>query len=276
MSFSSENGYTPTSIEDLMELVRENVNEQFNAEFTTENFVGTGWYKFYYAMIQRLQVNEVKASEIFAKLQQYIPTINAMISRPVTSSPGLIDKLREEGYLASLQRPTSETAGEVHVCVDVDENAEDYAETRLDICTILKDSVVHGNPTFGTEEETIVLSNGQAFDYKFYLPERIPVALRLTIPVSENNQVFIESPEDSRIKLFQNIAERYQLGKNFEPAKYFDIDDAPWSSGPVLEWTDDVTDGEIDEEPTWHTEVFDADFDQVFVIDLALIEIAEE
>lgn len=268
MSFSSENGYIPASIEELMEIVRENVNTQFNTSFTSENFVGTGWYKFYYALIQRLQANEVKTSEIFAKLQQYIGEINAKIARPVTSNPGLVDKFREEGFLASVKPATPETAGQVHVCVDVDNQADDYAEKKLKICNILKDSVIAGNPTYGTESETLVIDNGQAFDFKFYLPNRISVKLKLTIPVSENNQVFIDSPENSRIKLFQNIKERYALGKNFEPKKYFDIDDAPWSSGPVLEWSDD-------EGESWSSDVFDAEFDDLFDINLEDIEVIE-
>jgi hypothetical protein len=132
----------------------------------------------------------------------------------------------------------------------------------------LSQSVVAGNPTYGTEEEAIVLSNGQSFDFKFYLPDRIPTLLRLTIPVSENNQFFIEPPENSRILLFQNIQERYALGKNFEPQKYFDVDDAPWSSGPLLEYS-------IDDGENWLTAVFEAEFDELLDFGLEDIEIVE-
>lgn len=268
MSFSEENGYTPTSIEDLMDLVRLEINEEFNTTYTSENFVGTGFYRVYYALIQKLQENEVKTSEIFAKLQLYIPTINAMISRPVTSAPGLVDKLAAEGYLASVKQATEGEAGQTHVCVDVDENADDYAATKLDICTILSQSVIAGNPTFGTESEAIVLSNGQSFDFKYHLPTRIPIILNLIVPVSENNQFVIDSPENTALKLFSNINERYKLGMNFEPQKYFDIDDAPWSSGITLRYS--VDDGE-----NWLTSVFDADFDEVLTFGLEDIEVTE-
>jgi hypothetical protein len=146
---------------------------------------------------------------------------------------------------------------------------------KEEICEVIKDSTVAGAVTMGDQVESIVLSNGQSFDFKYHLPNRIPVGLRLTLTLSENNQSVVDSPEDIKAALLLNIANRYSLGKNFEPQKYFSSVDAPWASVIVLEWTDDVTDGELDEEPVWSDDVYDADFDDLFVVDLALTELVE-
>lgn len=277
MAFSQENGYTPASIEVIMTDLMTGINTQFGTTYTYESFVGTNFYKYFYALAQRLQANEVKTSEIFLKLQQYIAITNESISRPVVTNPGLIEKFEDEGYTASVKKMIEADAGKIHICVDVDETETDppYAETKLAICEIIRDSTVAGAVTMGDQTEAIVLSNGQSFDFKFALPNRIPVGLRLTIATSENNQVVIDAPEEVKLRLLANIAARYKLGKNFEPQRYFGITDAPWAASVLLEWTDDVTDGEIDVTPTWHDEVYDAEFDDLFVIDLELVELVE-
>jgi hypothetical protein len=276
MGYASESGYTPQTIEEILDAVRLNVNEQFSTTYTAESFVGTNFYKYAYAIAQRLQENEIKASEIFVYLQQYFAITNERISRPVNTSPGIIEKLETEGYIASVKPPSESDAGKLFVCVDVDETDDEYADTQLEINTIIKDSVAAGIVTMGDQTDTIALSNGQSFDFSYNLPNRIPVALRLTLTLSENNMVMIDSPETVKQTLIDNIEAKYRLGRNFEPQTYFSVADAPWCSQVLLEWTDDVTDGVIDESPTWESDLYDADYDDLFVISLALIEVVEE
>lgn len=276
MSFSQENGYIPSSIETLMDLVRQGINATFATSYTTETFVGTGWYKYFYTLIQKLQENEVKTSEIFIKLQEYFNVTNERISRPVVTNPGLVEKFASEGYVASVKPMIDADAGKIHIAVDVDDDDDDYAETKLAICNLIKDSTVAGCVTQGTESESLVLTNGQSFDFKYNLPNRIPIWLRLTITLSENNQVVILPPDEVKLLLLQNVQAKYQLGKNFEPQRYFSIVDAPWAANVLLEWTDDVTDGELDETPTWHDEVYDADYDDLFDIALERITLVED
>ena len=268
MSYASESGYTPITVEAMMLSVMENVNTQFGTTYTEETFIGTNFYKYFYALIQLLQENEVKTSEIFLKLQDYFALTNEKISRPVTTNPGIIEKLGSEGYLASVKKPIDADAGKLFICVDTDETADDYADTKLAINTIIKDSSVAGVVTQGTESSAIVLSNGQSFDFKFKLPNRIEVLLRLTITLSENNQVAIGDPDETKLLLLNNILSEYALGKNFEPQRYFSIDDAPWAQSVLLEWSDD--DG-----ATWESTVYDAAYDDLFVIDLANITLIE-
>lgn len=275
MGYAQETGYIPASITAIMEAFRTAINSQFGTSYTTESFVGTNHYKYLYVAAQQYQENEIKTSEIFAKLQQYFTILNAMISRPVNTAPGIIEKMAAEGYVSSVKPMIDADAGKINICVDTDETADDYEDTKEALCTLISQITVLGCVTQGTESEAIVLSNGQSFNFKYHLPNRIDIGLRLTITLSENNQVVIGSPDDVKLNLLANIAARYALGKNFEPQKYFSLADAPWASDVKLEWTDDVTDGEIDDTPTWHDEVYDSAFDDLFTVDLARVDLVE-
>lgn len=261
MGFAEDTGYTPSTIEELMLPVMENINTQFGTTYTAETFIGTNFYKYFYALMQEFQENDIKTSEIFLKLQQYFVTTNETISNPVVTNPGLVRVLGDAGYVASVKPPIDADAGKVYICVNVDDGADDYDETKLEIATIIKDSVVAGVITQGGEVESIVLSNGQAFDFKFSLPTEIPVLLKLTMTISENNQYVIEDDEVVKALLLEQINARYSLGKNFEPQKYFSVADAPWCSDILLEWSDDAG-------ANYQPDVYDADFDDLFTFDL--------
>lgn len=382
MSFASESGYTPLSVEALMSLVRININEQFGTDYTEDSFVGTNFYKYFYALIQKVQENEVLTSEVFVKLQEYIAITNERISRPVATNPGVIEELEDAGYTASVKPMIEADAGKSHVCVDLTDNHargivtitsyanlvsgtddsvtvgatvftaqtgaatpgagtfqaatsnaltaaslslqinshatagalviatvedaivtiralsagtagnaivlgytdndtnvgatksattllggvalgdddEDYDDTRLAVATIIKNSIAAGVVTKGDEVESIVLSNGQSFDFRYALPNRIATDLRLTITLSENNQSVISSPEDIKTLLLANIAARYKLGRNFEPQTYFSIVDAPWASVVLLEYNMASA--------GWVSTVFNADFDDLLEFSL--------
>lgn len=269
MGFSSNAGYVPLSIPALMAIVRENINIQFGLSYTEESFLGTNFYKYFYALIQRLQENEVKTSEIFLKLQEYFEITNEKILRPNTTAPGIIDYFKARDFEVSVKPPEDADAGKVFVCVNVDGDAPDYADTKLEICQILKDCIVGGVVSQGSEEEMITLSNNQSFSFKFNLPTLTPILLRLTITLSENNQFTIASPDDVKATLAANIAAKYRLGLNFEPQRYFSVVDAPWAAEVLLEWSDDNGDN-------WYDSVFDADYDDLFTFGLDDISIVED
>jgi hypothetical protein len=277
MGFSQDEGYVPLTVAELMAYVMDNVNTQFSTTYTEETFIGSNHYKFYYALIQRLQESEIKTSEIFLKLQQYFALTNERISRPVVTPPGLIEKFESEGFLCSVKPMIDADAGKVYVCVDKTqdnpgddwEDSDDYADEKLAACTLIKDSVAAGVVSQGSESETIVLTNGQSFDFKFVLPTRVDILVRLTVTLSENNQVAIDDPETQKQRLLDNINERYSLGKNFEPNRYFNVtDDAPWAESVLLEWSDDAG-------SNYYDTVYDADYDDFFRVLLENIELVE-
>lgn len=266
MSFSSENGYIPLTFNQLMNLVREQVNERFLTNYTEDNFVGTGWYKFAYTILQRVQESEVKTAEIFLKLQEYIRTTNEKIQRPSVSFPGLLDSFASKGYLASVKPPALIDAGKIFICVDVDDEAPDYPQKKLEICTNIKDFVAAGLVSVGTQVESIILPNGQSFDFSFNLPNRIPVKLKANFIKSKNYFFLIPSDEDIRELILVNVLARYRLGWDFEPERYISVSDAQWASDVTLEWSTD--DGE-----TWNDTIYTAAYDDLFEIELDDIQV---
>ncbi len=268
MSFTSDGGYIPASIESLMAVVMANVNVQFGTTYNAETFLGTNFYKFFYALIQRLQENEIKTSEIFMQMQNYFVITNEKIQRPNTTHPGIYDYFLANGYFVSTKPPIDADAGKAYICVDVDDGAGDYPAQKLAICNLVKNCVVAGVVSQGTESEEITLSNNQAMDFKFNLPTKIPVLLRLTTTLSENNQFAISTPTVTKQKLYDNITASYRLGKNFEPQRYFSVVDAPWAAMVLLEWSDDAG-------GNWYDEIFDAEYDEVFTFALADISLVE-
>lgn len=280
MGFASDSGYTPVTIDTIMLSVMENINIQFGTSYTTDTFVGTNFYKFFYALMQELQANEVKTSEIFTYLQQYFTNTNEKISRPVVTNQGLIDAIEtnpdgtKTGFICSVKEMIDADAGKINICVDkmvASGDWEDdpaYTTDKLQVCTIIKDSTVAGCVTQGTEVETITLSNGQDFDFKYKLPNRIPVDLKLTITLSDNNQVAILSDDDVKAKLLANVFSRYQLGKDFEPQRYWNIQDSPWAQTVLLEWS-------TDSGANYFSTVFDANFDDLYQVDLLRLHIVE-
>jgi hypothetical protein len=156
VSFSVENGYVPQTIDEMMNSIRVNINAQFGLNYTQETFVGTNFYKYFYALVQRLQENEIKTSEIFFRLQDYFRLTNERIARPRVTPNGIIEAFTNAGFVASVKPMIAEEAGEIHVCVDVDDTAPNYEEVTEQICTILKDSTALGCVTMGTDRKSVV------------------------------------------------------------------------------------------------------------------------
>lgn len=268
MSFSQENGYVPNTISALMALVREGINTQFGTAYTAETFEGTNFYKYFYALVQRLQENEVKTSEIVLKLQQYFAVTNEIITRPNTTNPGVVDYLTAAGYVASVKAPIDADAGKAYICVDLDDAADDYEDKKLEVCELLSKSIVAGVITQGTESEFITLSNLQSFEFKFNLPNRKPTELKLTITLSDNNQAVILSTDEVKQKLLDNVTARYRLGLNFEPQRYFSVLDAPWAASVLLEYS-------FDSGGTWDDAVYVSNYDDLLEFDIETIQVIE-
>lgn len=268
MSFSLEAGYQPRTISELMNVVRINVNEQFGTEYEVDTFLGTNFYKFFYSVIQELQANEVRASEIVLRLQQYFDVTNEMIVRPNTTHPGIFDYFSARGFIVSSKPPADADAGKVYIAIDLDSGADDYDDKKLEACTIIKDCVAAGIVSQGSEVETLTLSNNQSFDYKFNLPDVTTLLLRLTLVNSANNQFSVLSPEETAQLLFDNINARYRLGLSFEPQRYFSVLDAPWAASVLLEY-------KLDGAGSWLSAVYVSDYDELFTFGLEDIEVVE-
>lgn len=268
MGFALETGYVPLNIDDIMSSIMDGVNAQFGTSYTIETFTGTNMYKYFYALAQRVQTNEIKASEVFIKLQDYFKIMNETILDPKVTPNGIVQAFKEAGYTASVKPMELADAGKANICVDVDETAVDYALKKLAICNLIKDYVVAGVITEGTESELLTLTNGQQFTFSYRLPIRTEIKLKLTLTLSRNNRHVIASPEETKNTLMANIAELYSLGKDFEPERYFSASDAPWTSDILLEYS-------IDNGVNWLDTVYESDYNELFVVLLENIDVIE-
>ncbi len=261
MSYAQDTGYVPVNFATMMASIRDAINLQYGTSFTEGTFIGTNWYKYFYVLVQKVLENETKTAEIFLKLQEYIATTNLRIQRPSTSLPGIIDTFTANGYVASVKKNAVEDAGTVSICVLTDPDAPTYAVTRLAICNLIKDFIAAGMICEGSEDEDIVLTNGQSFNFAFFLPTAIPVLLKLTITTSDNQELAIPTDIEIRTLLEANIAARYRLGWDFEPQRYFTQGDAPYSATILLEWSSDAG-------SSYHSTVFEAEFKDLYTFGL--------
>lgn len=269
MSFSSENGYIPLSVETIMSDIRERVNTQFGVSYTEETFAGTGFYQYFYPMVQRVQENEIKTSEIVQKIQEYFDVTNEIIQRPNTTPPGMYDYFLDAGWKISVKPIESGEEGEARICVDVDDSDPEYDEKKAEICELLKDCLAAGVVSVGTESEFVVIQNAQSFEFSFNLPDRIPTLLRVTLPLSDNNQFVIQSPEWIKEKILENIAAKYSLGLDFQPQRYLSLVDVPWAASILFEYS-------IDDGENWETGIYESEYDELLTFALGDIEIVEE
>lgn len=266
MSYSSENGYVPESIDTIMESVMENINAQFGESYDYGSFVGTNFYKYFYALVQKLQENEVKTSEIFLKLQGYFTITNEKVQRPVVTYPGIVSYLKTNGFTASVKPPIDADAGKLYVAVILDNGDPDFAADKLEVNTLLSQVVVAGVITQGDQVSSILLSNGQSFDFKFKLPVSYATKLRLTTTISPNSGYAVPTGEEIRALILANVRAKYNIGMNFEPQRYFTIVDAPWASSILLEWSNDNG-------VTWYSSIYVSNYDEFFNVQLENISV---
>ncbi len=280
MSFAQDNGYTPTNFNDLMALVRTGINSQFSTTYTAETFVGTNWYKFAYPLVQRVQQGEITTSEVFAALSRFIEESNESIQRPSVSQPGIIESFESQGFVVSTKDNVDSDAGKLYLCVDTDESAGSYPTVKSTILDLLSQYVVGPVVTQGSETGSVTLSNGQSFTYRYSLPNRIPVLLRLTASPSVNSTALIPTDIEIRQAIYYNIlgvqdddgnytqSPRYRLGWDFAPDRYFNVtDDAPWAESLSLEWSSNSG-------STWSSSVYSAAFDDLYTFgieDIAVV-----
>lgn len=268
MAYTDKNGFVPDTIEQLMNDFMNDINIKFGTSYTLDTFVGSNFYKYFYVIAQQIINNEIIFAQAFQKLQDYIRSTNETIVIAKTPLDGLIKVFADAGYQISIEPMTALNAGTLGVCVDVDNTDPDYADMKTEILTMLKDYTVAGIFFSGAETGNIALTNGQSFEFGFDLPTEYPLAeLELSIILSQNVNIVPDSEAQIKAKLLANLAERYSIGRDFEPDRYFDIKtDAPYASSVTLKWR--KTSGD-----SFSALVYGADYKDVFRFDASRITV---
>lgn len=259
MSFSVTNGYSPRSYETILTQCVQIVNEQFGTSYNNQSFVGTNLWKFLYTTIQGLMTVENNIAELGVKLQDYIRTQNEELLIPRSSVDGFMKATEEELGLISSIRPIerSQDAGQMYVAVDVDPSRTDYAEIKQKILDLEHECLTAGLFYHGTETGTVTASNGQVFNYAYELPAETALQVKIQVTVSENNNLFVETPVTIKEKFLENFKELYRLGYDFEPQQFLNISrDLPFASQISIQyktsgsWQSGIMQGVYDEKIT--------------------------
>lgn len=231
MTYTVTNGYSPRSYETILTECVQVVNEQFGTSYTNQSFTGTNLWKYLYATIQGLMTVENNIAELGVKLQDYIRTQNEELIIPTSSENGFTALLeREMGLIASFKPTESSSAGQIHLAIDIDNTAEDYAEKKQQIFNLMAEHLGAGLFYNGTEQGTVTELNGQSFNYAFDLPSVTNLKVKIKVKVSENTNLFVETTNKIKEKFLANFAKAYRLGYDFEPQVYLCKDDLPFAS----------------------------------------------
>lgn len=255
----SEGGYIPSDFEDILSRIIVRVNEEFGTDYTRQTFIGTNFYKCFYPLIQELISVEADFALAYAKLTDYIRSTNEMLAVSKTAEEALISVFKKNGYTVSLERNTLQNAGTIGLCVDVDSAAQDYAGIKADILELLKNNTVAGISFKGAERGFRTLSNGQDMEFAYDLPNKTDIYLKLTITLSNDTNILVDSEEEIKNKLIDNIGQMYALGRKFEPARYFTVSrDAPYAADILLEYKKEG-------EETYSSQVYQSKYTDLFV-----------
>ena len=270
MSFDVINGFEKQSFDDILAIMTDAINQQFNTDYTTDTIVGSNHFKFFYGGLQLRMECDNKIAELGNKIVDYIRTINESIAQPVSSPDGTIRYFRENLGLTISLKPITQAsdAGKPAVCVDIDPTSTTFDSMKQQIFDALRLTQTEGlywfNPSTsaGAREyrgESSAL-NGQALPYCFFVPEESTMDIRITVTRSRESLAFQLNTAQIEQLFVQNFNERYSLGKDFEGSVYLNVNDIAGASEVLVEWS-------IDNGANWSSSIRDMDFDQKIVLD---------
>lgn len=269
MSFDVINGFEKQSFDDILAILTDAINQQFNTDYTVDTIVGSNHFKFFYGGLQLRMECDNKIAELGNKIVDYIRTINESIAQPVSSPDGTIRYFRENLGLTISLKPITQAsdAGKPAVCVDIDPTSTTFNSMKQQIFDALRLTQTEGlywfNPSTsaGAREyrgESSAL-NGQALPYCFFVPETSTMDIRITVTRSRESLAFQLNTAQIEALFIQNFNERYSLGKDFEGSVYLNVNDVAGASEVLVEWS---TNGGS----SWSSGIRDMNFDQKIIL----------
>ena len=240
MSYSVINGYAPRSYDDIMLTAVQAVNAEFGTNYTPQSFAGTNIWKVIYAVVQEIMTTENDISTLAEKMKQFISVQNEELYAPTSTIDGFTDLLKRELNLVGSIKPNEAAdAGNLYLCVDVDNGLEDYPTIKQEILDLMHGHLVGGLVYHGTEAGTVTGTNGQSYSYAYSLPVQVGLKVKVTIDVSDNTLLKIPTTNEVKALFLKNFAERYRLGFDFEPQNYLCRDDVPFAGSILIEYSQD-------------------------------------
>ena len=257
--FSTENGFTPRTFDDVMETLRLSFSQQFGVDYSAEVFKGTNFYKFCYRVAQSILEQDILAQNIYEYYLNYVQDKNFKINTPIGSYDFLIDKFNLITIEVGFASVTQDNAGTIQMAVNLTGTEDNYVDLKDSIGNIFRDFTVAGTNFVGDETIDRNLSNGQVVTYRYELAERIPAILRCTFTISENNQAYVMTEDEVKQTILDNLTQKYRIGMDFEPQRYANATLFPFAATVLLEWS---TNNGVN----WSSDVNPLNYNQRFII----------
>lgn len=247
--FDVKNGYSKQTFNEILALLTQYVNQQFNTDYTVDTIVGSNHFKSFYGGMQLVMEAENKINDLHNKVADYIQTINESISAPISSPDGTVKYFKDNLGLNVSLRPIKDVslAGKPAICVDIDPASDIFPAQSQQIFDALRVSQTEGlywyNPstTAAANEhrgESSAL-NGQAFPYAFFTPIQSEMYVRITVTRSRDNLAYQLNPTQIVDIFNANFAKLYQLGRDFEGERYISVCNIPSAANVKVEWSID-------------------------------------
>lgn len=268
MMFDVKNGYTKQTFTELLTVLTQYVNQQFNTDYTVDTIVGSNHFKSFYGGLQLVMESQNKINDLQNKVVDYIRTINESISAPISSPDGTIKYFKDTLGLDVSLRPIKDVtlAGKPAICVDIDPSSDTFAAQSQQIFDALRISQTEGlywyNPSTEAASnehrgESSAL-NGQAFPYAFFTPVTAEMYIRITVTRSRDNLAYQLNPTQISNIFTDNFNKMYQLGRDFEGERYINVCDIPSAANVKVEWSTDNS--------TWNEGIRQMNFDSKITI----------
>ena len=259
MPYSNSQGYVPRTATEIMEALRLNMNDVLGTDYTTSEFSGTNFYKVIYPVMQEIMATENNLSIIFSKLVDFIDKTNESINAPAVVRDSIIRKINELGVDCSLKQLDPAEAGNIFLCCDLNPADDNYSYLIDRIGNIMLENISAGTVSNGSVSVNKRLENGQVETFKFELPTKTAILLKLTLQISRNNDQYIPTDSEAKEILLNNLNKYYKLGNDFEPEKYAEINrDFPCCSEVILEYS-------LDNGTTWTDAVAQLSYDTKYI-----------
>lgn len=269
MSFDVINGFEKQSFDDILQILTDAINQQFNTDYTVDTIVGSNHFKFFYGGLQLRMECDNKIAELGNKIVDYIRTTNESIAQPVSSPDGTIRYFKENlGLTVSLKPITDPTdAGKPAVCVDIDPTETTFESVKQQIFDALRLTQTEGlywfNPSTSPSDreyrgESSAL-NGQALPYCFFVPEESTMDVKITVTRSRESLAYQLNTAQIEELFVKNFNAQYSLGKDFEGSVYLNVNDIRGASEVLVEWS-------INGGSSWSSGIRDMDFDQKIIL----------
>ena len=238
MPYNKSQGYMPRTANDIMESLRVRTNVYLGTNYTMQEFEGTNIYKITYPIMQEIMQSENNLSMIFSQYADYIKSVNERINAPAVVRDSIIRKINELGIDCSLKQLNPAEAGKIFLCCDINPDDSNYSYLVDRIGDIMLKNISAGTVSNGSVSVNKQLENGQVETFKFELPTKTSIKLKLTLQISRNNDEYIPTDNEAKEILLNNLNKYYKLGNDFEPEKYAEINrDFPCCSKVVLEYS---------------------------------------